>query len=55
MHSYFVEKNWIKQSKGLEGEEAKKQLIYLSAFNPSYYQRLCSWVWKVSCTPATLE
>uniref|UniRef100_A0A915LT28 Small ribosomal subunit protein mS29 n=1 Tax=Meloidogyne javanica TaxID=6303 RepID=A0A915LT28_MELJA len=51
MHEYFLEKNWLRQEKGLPGEEAKKQLIFLSAFNPAYYEKICAMSWNLQCVP----
>uniref|UniRef100_A0A915NZ71 Deoxyhypusine hydroxylase n=1 Tax=Meloidogyne floridensis TaxID=298350 RepID=A0A915NZ71_9BILA len=53
MHQYFLEKNWLRQEKGLPGEEAKKQLIFLSAFNPAYYEKICAMSWNLQCVPPT--
>ncbi|CAK5009318.1 unnamed protein product [Meloidogyne enterolobii] len=53
MHEYFLEKNWLRQEKGLPGEEAKKQLIFLSAFNPAYYEKICAMSWNLQCVPPT--
>lgn len=47
MFDYYLEKNWINQSPGPGGEEAKRQLIYLSAFNPYYFERACAFPWKL--------
>ena len=53
MHEYFLGKNWLRQEKGLPGEEAKKQLIFLSAFNPAYYEKICAMSWNLQCVPPT--
>lgn len=42
IYDYLLEKNWISESDGPEGVEAKKQLVYLSAFNPAYFEQICS-------------
>uniref|UniRef100_A0A914HBD4 Small ribosomal subunit protein mS29 n=1 Tax=Globodera rostochiensis TaxID=31243 RepID=A0A914HBD4_GLORO len=49
IHDYYLEKNWIRQKKGPDGEEAKRQIMYLSAFNPFFYERLCSFAWDMGC------
>lgn len=48
IYNYFLEKNWISASDGPEGNEAKKQLMHLSAFNPEYFDRICAMSWKLS-------
>ncbi|KAL3117161.1 hypothetical protein niasHT_007564 [Heterodera trifolii] len=55
IHDYYLEKKWIQQKKGPEGEEAKRQMMYLSAFNPSHYERLCSFSWNLSCSVPVLN
>lgn len=49
MYEYYLEKDWIRQKEGPAGEEAKKQLIHMSAFNPAYFERLCSIFWNLDC------
>ncbi|CAI5442508.1 unnamed protein product [Caenorhabditis angaria] len=36
---YYVKKNWL-ASEAARSEDGRKQLMYLSAFNPHYYERL---------------
>jgi len=40
IHDYFSEIKWITKAKT---PEARKQLFYLSAANPYYYERICSF------------
>ncbi|KAF1765548.1 hypothetical protein GCK72_005500 [Caenorhabditis remanei] len=42
IYNYYVSKNWL-ASKSARSEEGRKQLMYLSAFNPYYYERLCAF------------
>ena len=51
MHEYYLEKNWIRQEEGPNGEEARRQLKYLSAFNPAYFERICAMSWNLNSVP----
>uniref|UniRef100_A0AC35U397 28S ribosomal protein S29, mitochondrial n=1 Tax=Rhabditophanes sp. KR3021 TaxID=114890 RepID=A0AC35U397_9BILA len=43
MYEYYVSKNWVTTPKA-QTEQGKKELIYLSAFNPYYFERNCAFV-----------
>uniref|UniRef100_A0A0N5BPE1 Small ribosomal subunit protein mS29 n=1 Tax=Strongyloides papillosus TaxID=174720 RepID=A0A0N5BPE1_STREA len=43
MYEYYKSKNWL-MTPGAVTENGKNQLIYLSAFNPHYFERLCAFV-----------
>ncbi|TKR67470.1 hypothetical protein L596_023619 [Steinernema carpocapsae] len=42
VYDYYLEKQWLSSPKA-QTEEARKQLMYLSAFNPFHYERLCAF------------
>ncbi|KAK0414072.1 hypothetical protein QR680_007134 [Steinernema hermaphroditum] len=42
VYDYYVDKKWL-TSPQAQTEEARKQLMYLSAFNPFHYERLCAF------------
>jgi len=43
IYEYFKEKQWLTSEKA-RSEEGRKQLKYLSAFNPYYFDRMCSFL-----------
>uniref|UniRef100_A0A1I8AQD9 Small ribosomal subunit protein mS29 n=1 Tax=Steinernema glaseri TaxID=37863 RepID=A0A1I8AQD9_9BILA len=42
VYDYYMDKKWIASPKA-RTEEARQQLLYLSAFNPFHYERLCAF------------
>ncbi|MFH4982096.1 hypothetical protein AB6A40_008805 [Gnathostoma spinigerum] len=43
IYDYYLEKNWITSKLG-RSERGRKEMMYLSAFNPYNYERLCAIV-----------
>ena len=42
IHGYYKDKNWITNEEA-KSEAGLKELYYLSAFNPYYFERLCAF------------
>ncbi|KAK6047624.1 hypothetical protein COOONC_14872 [Cooperia oncophora] len=42
MYQYYHDKRWLASEKA-RSEDGKQQLMYLSAFNPFYFERLCAF------------
>ncbi|KAI1727681.1 mitochondrial ribosomal death-associated protein 3 domain-containing protein [Ditylenchus destructor] len=43
IYEYYKEKNWLQNPKAIT-EEGRIQMMYLSAFNPYYFERMCAWM-----------
>lgn len=42
LHDYYKEKNWLVTDEA-RSDAGLKQMFYLSAFNPYYFERLCAF------------